>query len=360
MSAMGISTQVTEQERLERFLDSTLGDIKGAMVLAMAHLGDRLGLFKALAEGPMTSPELARRTNLQERYVREWLAGMTCAEYLEYDATRERFTLPSVHAQVLADEGGPCFLGGIFQEMPAVWDVIDALAQRFRTGGGLSIEDYRGDWWDGMERFTATWFRNFLLQQWIPAAEDIEARLRRGARVADLGCGRGLALVTLAKAFPRVIAVGYDLVDANLQAARRLAEQEGVADRVSFVKHDIQSGLTGDYDLVLSFDTLHDLGDPAAAFGAVHEALQADGSFLVLEFKVADRLEHNIGPMGAMLYAWSLAYCMTTALGMGGAGVGTCGMPESRIRQLASAAGFTALRQLPFESPFNVLYQVRK
>lgn len=360
MSVLGTSTEPIQQEKLERFLDGALGDLKGAMVLIMAHLGDRLGLFKALAKGPMSSEELARRSNLQERYVREWLAGMACAEYLEYDATHDRFLLPREHAQVLAEEGGACFLGGLYQEMPAVWGIIDQLSTRFHSGGGVALADYRSDWWTGMERFTCTWIRNFLLQQWIPGAEGVEESLRQGLPVADLGCGRGRALATLAKAFPRITGVGYDLGDSNLEAARRLAREEGVGDRISFLKHDVQRGLTGRFGLALSLDTLHDLADPAAAFRAVHDSLYDGGSFLVLEFKVSDRLEDNIGPMGAMLYAWSLSYCLTTALGMGGTGVGTCGMPESRIRQLAREAGFKSVSQVPFDNPFNVLYQVRK
>jgi hypothetical protein len=312
-----------DPDKLQQFLDVAIADVKGTMVLTMANLGDRLGLFKALAERPVTSIELAERTGLQERYVREWLSGMTCAKYIEYDPAARVFSLPPEHAQVLADETSSCFLAGLYQEMPAVWESIDRLESHFEEGGGLSVDDYRRDWWDGMERFTATWFENFLLQHWIPGAPNVRRRLEGGVHLADIGCGRGRALVKLAKAFPNVTGVGYDLVESNLEAARRHAQEEGVDDRVFFRNHDVHVGLPERYGLVTGFDALHDLADPAVALGALCECLEENGSCLLLEFKVADRLEDNINAIGAMLYGWSLTYCMTTSLGMGGKGLGT-------------------------------------
>jgi SAM-dependent methyltransferase len=354
------TTTRTDPEKLQKFLDVAVADIKGTMVLTMANLGDRLGLFKALAESPTSSTGLAERTGLQERYVREWLSGMTCAEYVEYDPLTRTFSLPPEHAQVLADEASPVFLAGLYQEMPAVWAVLDRLENHFEEGGGLSIGDYHRDWWDGMERFTGTWFENFLLQQWIPSAPDIRRRLEEGVHVADIGCGRGRALVKLAKAFPHVTGVGYDLVESNLEAARRHADEEGVGDRISFRDHDVHLGLPERYGLVTGFDALHDFADPDVALRALYTALEEDGSCLLLEFKVADRLEDNVNAMGAMLYGWSLTYCMTTSLGMGGMGLGTCGLPESKVRTLASEAGFSAVEVVPFENPFNVVYHLKK
>jgi len=202
------STLPIDPEKRQRFLDVAFADLKGTMVLTMANLGDRLGLFKALADGPATSATLAERTGLHERYVREWLSGMTCAEYVVYDPQAQVFSLPPEHALVLADESSPFFLAGLYQEMPAVWAVLEELQSRFEDGGGLSISDYHRDWWDGMERFTGTWFENLLLQQWIPETPELRGRLETGLHVADVGCGRGRALVKLAKAFPKLTGVG--------------------------------------------------------------------------------------------------------------------------------------------------------
>jgi len=360
MTAIDSRPSGIDQEKLDRFVDTAFADLKGTVVLTMANLGDRLGLFKALSERPMSSEELARHTDLQERYVREWLAGMACAGYVDYSPTTRTFALPVEHAQVLSEDTSPLFLGGLYQEMPALWDVLGKLAERFESGGGLSLADYDREWWDGMERFTATWFENFLLQEWIPASNGIQERLSQGMHVADIGCGRGRALVKLARAFPNMTGVGYDLSDANLDGARQLAAEHGVAERVSFEKRDVHGGLPERYGLITSFDSLHDFSDPPAAFHAIHAALVDGGSCLLLEFKTADRLEDNVGSIGAMLYGWSLAYCMTTSLGMGGLGLGTCGLPEGTVRRLARDAGFASVEVLPFENPFNVVYQLEK
>lgn len=348
-----------EQEKVGSFLEKVMGDVKGHQAVLMAALGDRLGLFRALAEGPGTSTELAERTKLDERYVREWLSGMTCAEYIQYDPGSGRFSLAPEGKEVLAREGGPAFLGGVFEELPGLWDVFPRVAQSFREGGGVHIDAYPRCWWDGMERFTGTWFENLLTQQWIPQSEGVQEKLDAGAKVADVGCGRGRALVTLARAFPRVTAVGYDLSDANLQGARKTAEEAGVADRIRFEKKDVTAGLDDEFDVVTTFDAAHDLRDPAAVFGAIRRALRPGGSYLVLDFRVADRLEDNIGPFATVFYAFSLMYCMTTSLGQGGVGLGTCGLPESKVRELCDRAGFRSVHVVPFEDPFNVLYQAK-
>jgi SAM-dependent methyltransferase len=341
----------SDPQKLDRFAQSALADVKGTVVLTMAHLGDRLGLFKALAERPWTSVDLAEHLELNERYVREWLSGMACAEYLDYEVATGSFSIPPEHAEVLARETSPSFLGGLYQEMPALWRVLDKIQGKFAAGGGLSLQDYGPDWWHGMERFTRTWFENFLLQEWIPRSSEIQSRLQKGLHVADIGCGRGRALVKLARAFPLVSGVGYDLGEANLEGARRHAEEEGVGERITFARHDVHAGLPERYGLITSFDSLHDFADPAVALRAVHRALDNDGSFLLLEFKVADRLEDNAGPIGAMLYGWSLAYCMTTSLGSGGVGLGTCGLPQKEIRRWRKTPGSRRWRWSPSTTP---------
>lgn len=348
------------QEKHERFVEHALGDLKGGMMVLMTHIGDRLGLFRATAEGPMTSEKLAESTGLQERYVREWLSAMASGGYLEYDPQAQTFSLPSEFAPVLVDGKSPVFFGGLYHEMPALWAILPPLMEKFRNGGGLSLDDYSREWWDGMERFTATWFENFLLQEWVPQANGLKSRLENGAHVADIGCGRGQALIKLAQAFPRMTATGYDLSEINLEGARRKAKEAGVDDRIRFVNHDVHDGLTGQYDIATTFDAVHDLKSPQTAFQAIHDSLRDDGAYLLLEFRVGDHLEDNIGPIGAMLYAWSVCYCMTTSLGMQGVGLGTCGMPESTVRDMATNAGFAEVSVIPFDNPFNKVYLAKK
>ncbi|NIR28795.1 MAG: class I SAM-dependent methyltransferase [Gammaproteobacteria bacterium] len=349
-----------DQEKQERFVEHALGDLKGGMMMLMTNLGDRLGLFHALAERPMTSRELADATRLHERYVREWLSSVTCGGYVEYDPQTQTYTLPPEHAPVLVDAKSPVFFCGLYQEMAALWQILPKLKEKFRNGGGLAIEDYSREWWDGMERFTATWFENFLLQEWIPKANGLKQRLHDGAHVADVGCGRGQALVKLAETFPKMTAVGYDLSDTNLEGAKRLARDAGVADRIRFRKHDVHDGLPDQHDIAMTFDAVHDFKDPQRAFEGICRSLSDDGTYLLLEFRVGEHLEDNLGPIGAMFYAWSVTYCMTTSLGMGGVGLGTCGMSESVVRKLADRAGFTRVEVVPFDNPFNKLYLAEK
>ena len=191
------------QAKQEAFVQKILGDTSATMTTLLASIGDRLGLFKDLAaNGPGISAEVARRTGTNERYVREWLGGMTAAGYLEYDTLTHRFSLPAEHAAAVATEGSPFFFGGIYEMIPALVAVIDQVTEAFRQGGGVRQANYPSAMWDGLERSSASWFNNLLLQQWIPAMPDVQSKLERGSRVADVGCGRGRALIKLAQAFP--------------------------------------------------------------------------------------------------------------------------------------------------------------
>ncbi len=345
--------------RQEQFVNHAMMDIKGGFMMLMTHIGDRLGLFETLAQRPMTSEGLAAALKLQERYVHEWLSAMVCGGYLEYDPEAATFRLPPEHAPVLSDPHSPVFFGGMYQQMLGLWDVVPELKEKFRSGGGMDLDAYGHDWWEGMERVTAAWFENFLVQEWIPQA-GLQSRLENGAHVADIGCGKGHALIRLAQAFPALTAVGYDLSETNLEGARRLAEEAGVDDRVDFRKRDVHTGLPKVYDVILTCDAAHDLQDPQRAFEVIHDALRDGGSYLIVEYRVGDRLEDNLGPIGAVFFSLSVSYCMTTSLAMHGQGLGTCGLPEARIRAMAERAGFADVAVLPFEHPFNKVYVATK
>jgi hypothetical protein len=264
--------------RQEKFVGKVVEQISGTMTTLLGAIGDRLGLFKNLAEhGPATSAELASRTKMDERYLREWLGGMATAGYLNYDGGTKRFSLPAEHASVLAHENGPFFVGGMYQIVPAFTSVFDHVLTAFRSGGGVSQAQYTDMMWDGLERFTSTWFENLLLQQWIPAMPDVKALLERGCELADVGCGRGRGLIKLAQAFPRSRYVGYDNFGPTVARATANAQEAGVSDRVRFEERDVSKGLPAQFDVITTFDVVHDAVDPLQLLQSIRRALRSGG-----------------------------------------------------------------------------------
>ncbi|HZR55732.1 MAG TPA: methyltransferase domain-containing protein [Terriglobales bacterium] len=345
--------------RTAAFMNKVVGDLSGAVISFMCTLGDRLGLFKKLADGPASSTELALRTGMNERYIREWLNSLTAAGYLHYDPSDKRFSLPPEHAPVLAQEGGLMFMGGVYQHLPGLFGPLEKLTEVFRNGGGIQPSTYGEDFRKGMERISGSWFENMLVQQWIPAMEGLQAKLKNGADVADIGCGSGLALITMARSFPKSRFVGYELFGPSVARATANAEAAGVADRVRFEQRDVVDGLSQQYDLITSFDVLHDIANPAAVLRGIQNALRSDGTYLLLEIRCSEHLEENRGPIAAILYGTSVCFCTPTSLAYGAEGLGTMGMPGAKVTQLCAEAGFSRVRQLPFENPFNVLYEIR-
>ena len=349
-----------DQAKMEAFVGKVLGDSSAALTTTLAVLGDRLGLFKDLAaHGPATSSELATRAGINERYAREWLGGMATAGYLEYDPASHRFTLPPEHVPALAQESGPVFFGGIYQMMTGMTGVLDELTAAFRSGGGVPQSAYSADMWDGLDRFTNGWFENLLIQQWIPAMPDVQTKLESGARVADVGCGSGRAIIKLAQAFPRARYVGYDIFGPTIESATENARAAGVADRVRFTQHDVSQGIPEQYDVITTFDVIHDAVDPAGLLRTIRRSLREDGVYVCLDINCSDKLQENKGPLGAMFYGFSVLYCMTTSLAGGGTGLGTLGFHEPKARELCAEAGFRKLRRVPLENPFNNLYEIR-
>jgi 2-polyprenyl-3-methyl-5-hydroxy-6-metoxy-1,4-benzoquinol methylase len=351
------ATQTIDEAAVEAFVGRALGDLGGAMTTLFCALGDRLGLLKALAaDGPVSSEDLAARLRLNERYVREWLRGMTAAGYLEYEPESQRFLLPAEHAPVLAQETGPVFFGGVYQELVGSLAALARVADAFRAGGGTPQETYPPEFWEGMERFTAGWFENLLLTEWLPAVPEVQDKLERGAKVADVGCGAGRALIKLAAAFPSSRSSGYDEFEGQLARARTNAASAGLGDRIRFERRDVAAeGLPERFDVITTFDVVHDAVDPLALLKAIRAGLEPGGTYLLLEINCADDAHNNQGPIAQVLYGFSLLYCMTSSLAHDGAGLGTCGLPESRIRALAAEAGFGTVTRVA-ENPFNVLY----
>jgi SAM-dependent methyltransferase len=346
-----------DQARAEAFAGRVLADTTGFAVTLMAAMGDRLELFKHVAAGPVTSAELAGRAGINERYAREWLACMARAHYLEYEPGSERFRMPPEHVPALAEEGGPLFFGGTHQMLLGMLEPLDLLEQAFRVGGGVPMSAYGPDTWDGMERDMAGIYESKLLRQWIPAMPDVRSMLESGVQVADIGCGRGRVLVILAKAFPESRYVGYDVFAPNVAAATARAEAAGVGDRVRFQAVDGASDLPEQFDLITTFDVVHDAADPPGLLSVIRRALRAGGRYVCMDVNCADKLEDNTGPMDTLRYGVSLLYCMTTSLGNGGAGLGAMGLPASKMRELCLAAAFSSFRQVPLENSLHNLYE---
>ena len=356
---MTTDTQTLDQTRVEAFMGKTLGDAAGLFASVLAIVGDRLGLFRALADhGPASADELAERAAVDERYALEWLRGMHAAGTLEL-AADGRFGLPAEHAQVLASEGGPFFMAGAFELTYGYLQPIDRLIEAFRSGGGVPQSAYPRETWDGMCRFSRPFYNHLLVQQWIPAIDGLAERLEQGARWADVGCGAGHALIRLAEAYPNSTFVGYDQFDRQLDLARRAATDAGVHDRVRFELLDAASGIPERFDVISTFDVVHDAIDPDALARAIKQALVDDGIYFLLEVNSADDPAENIGPLATLMYGCSLLYCMTTSLAHGGHGLGTCGLPPARVHELCRQAGFSTAQRLPIEDPFNALYEVR-
>jgi SAM-dependent methyltransferase len=354
-----MATKTVEQQT-EEFLGKVLGDTSGLTNTMLAAIGDRLGLFKALAGGgAATSAELAARTGSNERYVREWLGGMASAGYVGYDPATSRFTLPEAHVPILAQEGGPYFFGGPHQMLTGLVRPLDQLIAAFANGGGVPQSAYPDDVWDGLERYTTGWFENLLVPLWIPAMPDVQRKLEGGARVADVGCGHGRAAIKLADAYPQATITGYDNFAPAITRAQERARAAGVEERVTFEMRDASLFLPARYDVITTFDVVHDAVDPDGLLRGIHDALEPDGIYVCLEVNCSDRLEENAGPLGALFHGFSVLYCMTTSLAGHGAGLGTVGLPEPRLRERATGAGFGAVRRVPLENPFNNLYELR-
>ena len=238
--------------------------------------------------------------------------------------------------------------------------VVDRIAEAFRLGGGVPQSAYDSRFWDGMERFSGGWYDNQLVQQWVPAMPDVERKLRDGALVADVGCGRGRAAIRLAQTFPASRYVGYDVFAPSVERATAHAREAGVADRVRFEVRDAASDLPDGFDVITTFDVLHDAADPVGVLRSIFRALKPDGIYVCLDVNCSDKLEENTGPLGSLFHGISILYCMTTSLAAGGAGLGTLGLHEHKLRELAAVVGFRDIRRAPIENPFNNLYELRR
>lgn len=357
---MSASAQVPiDEAKLHAFLGQAIGEMGAAINAALILIGDKLGLYKGMANaGPLTSDELAKKTGLSERYVREWLSAQAAGGFVTYDAATKRFTLPPEQAFALAIEDSPVFLPGFFQVVSAVIKDVPKIEEVFRSGKGLGWHEHDHDLFHGTERFFRPNYRAHLIGEWIPALEGVEAKLKAGARVADVGCGLGTSTILMAQAFPRSTFIGFDYHDRSIELAREAAARAGVGDRVKFEVVAAKNFPGKDYDLVAFFDCLHDMGDPEGASRHVLQSLGRDGVWMIVEPFANDRLEDNLNPIGRVFYSASTTLCTPASLSQEvglalGAQAG-----EARLTAVLKAAGFKRVRKAA-QTPFNIVLEAR-
>ncbi len=340
-----------DEKNLQNLIGKMLGDVGAAMGVALVLLGDKFGLYKALAAyGPLTSADLASRTSTAERYVREWGAAQAAAGYINYDAASARFSMSPEQALVLADEGGPAFAAAAIRDEPKV-------AEAFRTGHGVGWHEHDPCLFRGTERFFRPGYATHLVAEWIPALEGVAEKLKRGARVADVGCGHGASVILMAQAYPKSEFIGFDYHEPSIVRARELARDAGVSDRAHFERASAKD-YPGTYDLVAFFDCLHDMGDPVGAASHVKSSLNPGGTWMIVEPFAGDRIEDNFNPIGRLFYAASTMICVPASLSQEvGLGLGTQA-GEKRLREVLTAGGFSQVRRAT-ATPFNLVLEAR-
>jgi len=347
-----------DQDKLNQFLGQMVGELGAAMNAALVLVGEKLGLYKAMAgAGSMTPADLARKTNTDERYVREWLSAQAAGGYVTYDAATKSFTLPDEQAFALAMEDSPAYMPGAFHIISAVIKDEPKLTEAFRTGDGVGWDEHDASLFIGTEKFFRPNYASNLVSAWIPALEGVEPKLKQGVRVADIGCGHGASTILMAQAYPNSHFVGFDYHGPSIGFARRAATNAGVTN-TSFEVARAQDFHGAKYDFVTFFDCLHDMGDPVGAAKHVREMMNPDGSWMIVEPFAHDALENNLNPVGRLFYAASTIICTPASRAQE---VGLClgaQAGEQRMRKVVTDAGFTKFRRAT-ETPFNLIYEAR-
>jgi 2-polyprenyl-3-methyl-5-hydroxy-6-metoxy-1,4-benzoquinol methylase len=347
-----------DPEKFQELANRMVGDMGVAFGAGLVLVGDKLGLYKSLAEnGPSTSIELASRTGTFERYVREWLAAQAAAGYIAYDAAAQRYFMTEEQAMAFANENSPLFVPGAFEVAAAMMRAEPKIVDAFRTGSGMGWGEHDPCLFRGTERFFRPGYANNLVTSWLPALDGVVAKLERGATVADVGCGHGASTLLMAKAYQKSQFVGFDFHQPSIDRANQSARDGGLADRVRFEKSSAKE-FPGRYDLIACFDCLHDMGDPAGAASHVLSALNPDGTWMVVEPFANDDTADNLNPIGRMFYSASTMVCTPASRAQEvGLALGTQAGPK-RLTEVIKAGGFKRVR-VATQTPFNLIIEAR-
>jgi SAM-dependent methyltransferase len=354
-----MTTVAIDMDKLMAFVGQAVGEVGATLNAALVVMGDRLGYYHALADGGATTPaELAEKTSTSEHYAREWLNAQAAGGFVEYDPHTGKYLLPPEQAVALTDETSPAFLPGFYQIALGTVQHTTETIEAARSGAGIGWHEHNSDVHLGCERFFRPGYNANLIAGWLPALDDVVQKLQAGARVADIGCGHGASTILMAQAFPQSTFIGSDYHPESIETARLRAAEAGVADRVTFEVAAATKYSGSGYDLVTTFDALHDMGDPVGAAKHVRESLASDGTWMVVEPMAGDRVEDNLNPVGRAYYGFSTLLCTPASLSQDvGLALGTQAGP-ARIRDVTTAAGFTRFRTAA-ETPFNLVFEVR-
>ncbi len=344
------------EDRLNQFLGHAVGDLGAAISAALMLVGDQLGLYKALAKRPMTSGELARQTDTNERYVREWLGNQAAGGYVQYDAATDTYSLSEEQAACLADPHGPVDLPGAYSVVEATFHALERTKENFRTGKGMEWGEHHPCLFQGTERFFRAGYNANLLASWLPALDGVLEKLRAGGKAADVGCGHGASTTLMAHAFPKASFIGYDYHPPSIEVARERAKQAGV-DNAYFEVADATGYSGHHFDLICFFDCLHDMGDPVGAARHALQALRPDGNCMLVEPFANDKVEDNLNPVGRVYYGASSQICVPVSLARNGPALGAQA-GEARLRAVMEEAGFTRFRRAT-QTPFNLVFEAR-
>ncbi|WP_225850582.1 methyltransferase domain-containing protein [Streptomyces sp. HPF1205] len=349
-----------DQDKVMQFLEQVITDGAAAIAGLCTSLGDRLGIYAAMAgAGPLSSADLAARTGLDERYVREWLAAQVANGYVTHHPDGDRYELGDEHAAVLSDPNAPTYAAGMFTMLQALYGSENALMDAFRTGTGVGWGEHGPALFEGTAKFFRPGYAASLVPEWLASIEGMTEKLERGAKVADIGCGYGYSTLLMAEAFPRSVFHGFDFHRPSIEAARGIAAEQGVSDRVEFDVATAQDFPGEGFDLVTFFDCLHDMSDPGGALARTEHALAEGGTCMLVEPNVSADVEANANPVGRGLTAASVAVCLPAALAEPGPEALGNHAGEDAMRKIADRAGFHHWT-LAAESPVNRVYALAR